>query len=538
MQSLTSRSLSRSILNATLPSRTLMNCVLSLVWVLGLPAASSAASHTIAEISQWASWVEEKNLGPVDVSQPELGSASWGTEDDVLGEPLSNTVNCLSLGEEGSITLGFAPSIGNGPGDDFAVFENGFYGLQGLFGELARVEISSNGVDFAQFETESLQMSPVAAFGFILPSLYTGFAGTEPSGSGSGFDLTMLDQHELVVNGVLDLQDVAYVRIVDVIGDGLSVDSFENAIYDPYPTPFSTSGFDLDGVGVIHTPEVAGGTLWWIGLLGVFTLGQHRRRSLRFPLGLALSLALSALAILGISSSAQASYVIDFEGLGLGADSSEIGANGSGSFKTGAVTFENVYNSQYGSWEGHAVSTYTDATTPGWANQFSAITGGGFGGSAHYGLFYQNEYGSSNPTIELPVSETIDGLYVTNTAYAYFSMLDGDQFAKQFAAGDFFKLTAEGFDTAGNSVGSLDFYLADFLDSSSLILTDWTWFDLSSLGPVKSLDFSLSSSDNSFGYMNTPAYFAFDNMQLVPEPGTGLLVGMGLILMTLRRQSR
>jgi hypothetical protein len=47
-----------------------------------------------------------------------------------------------------------------------------------------------------------------------------------------------------------------YVRITDVVGSinpnlG-SKDSKGNMINDPWPTPFASSGFDLDAVGVIH----------------------------------------------------------------------------------------------------------------------------------------------------------------------------------------------------------------------------------------------------------------------------------------------
>ena len=48
------------------------------------------------------------------------------------------------------------------------------------------------------------------------------------------------------------------VRIVDVVGDGFSLDSSGGVIYDPYPTSGS-AGFDLDAVGVSNgAPYPAG----------------------------------------------------------------------------------------------------------------------------------------------------------------------------------------------------------------------------------------------------------------------------------------
>ena len=52
-----------------------------------------------------------------------------------------------------------------------------------------------------------------------------------------------------MLSGRVDLQNIAYVRIVDIVGDGTSLDSRGEPIYDPYPTAGS-AGFDLDAIGV------------------------------------------------------------------------------------------------------------------------------------------------------------------------------------------------------------------------------------------------------------------------------------------------
>jgi len=84
-------------------------------------------------------------------------------------------------------------------------------------------------------------------------------------------------------------------------------------------------------------------------------------------------------------------------------------------------------------------------------------------------------------------------------------------------------------------VGTIEIILADYrFDDNSLdfILDDWEFTDLSSLGEVDALSFSFTSTDTgSFG-INTPTYFALDNLEftVVPEPGSTSLALLGTIL--------
>jgi hypothetical protein len=108
----------------------------------------------------------------------------------------------------------------------------------------------------------------------------------------------------------------------------------------------------------------------------------------------------------------------------------------------------------------------------------------------------------------------IPGFYITNSAYAYTSMLNGDAYAKKFAQGDWFKLTITGLDADGKETGTKEFYLADLRDADSskhFIVNDWRYVDLSGLGKVKSLKFMLDSSDTGSWGINTPGYFCLDD---------------------------
>ena len=231
--------------------------------------------------------------------------------------------------------------------------------------------------------------------------------------------------------------------------------------------------------------------------------------------------------VLGIGRMVKAEQIVNFEDLILESESYWNGSDGSGGFASGGAWFSNNYDSTYGSWDGFAYSNITDTTSSGWASQYNAITGGGQDNSANYAVGYVGWL--EPPTMTLDVPTVVDGVYVTNNNYAYYSMLYGDAFARKFGDDDWFLLTMTGKDAAGAVMGTVEFYLAEGTD----ILNNWRFVDLTSLGIVKSVEFGLSSSDTgSFG-MNTPAYFAIDTV--IPEPATVLLLGFGAMVIRRKR---
>lgn len=107
---------------------------------------------------------------------------------------------------------------------------------------------------------------------------------------------------------------------------------------------------------------------------------------------------------------------------------------------------------------------------------------------------------------------TLNGMYVTNSPYPYYTNIAGDDFANGLTnEGDYFKVIAYGV-KADNSVETAEFTLAEFKNGSLQQVTEWTWWDLSSLGTIKEVYFTMESSDTGQWGINTPAYFCMDRI--------------------------
>jgi len=244
---------------------------------------------------------------------------------------------------------------------------------------------------------------------------------------------------------------------------------------------------------------------------------------------------LLATSVLLLSASAQAA-TIDFDDNALVSDTF-FNPEANTTWSSGGASFEHSWNDTFDCcWGGFTYSNQTDITTAGFANDRSAITGDGFGaGQDNYAI---GTVGSGNPRMTFANAQTVLGGYFTNTTYAYLAMANGDDgnavpFVKgPFGEGDFFQLTVTGLDAGGSALGSLDFLLAD----GANVIEQWTWFDTSSLGEVYGVEFSLSSSDNGAFGMNTPGYFAVDNISIVPVPAAVWLFVSALGALSLRRR--
>jgi len=232
-------------------------------------AGSTAVAHDDENIATWADGYEAYQPG-TDVD------SSWKEPREALGPAGTDSGKVVVLGRGGEITLTFPHPVTDGPGFDFALFENGF---SDSFLELAYVEVSSDGLHFVRFPAYSLTPGPVTSFGTIDPGLITGLASKYRLGYGTPFDLSLLREahaaamekeewkgpaepefsqqyrDDFVANFPhIDLQHITHIRIVDIPGDGSARDAEGFSIYDPYPTSI-TAGFDLDGVAAMNVRD-------------------------------------------------------------------------------------------------------------------------------------------------------------------------------------------------------------------------------------------------------------------------------------------
>jgi hypothetical protein len=228
-----------------------------------------------------------------------------------------------------------------------------------------------------------------------------------------------------------------------------------------------------------------------------------------------------------ISFSAAAQTVSDFENLSIPADTFYDGSDFAGSFISGNAYFPNeyYYDSTYGGYwaAGFAYSSMRDSTDGSYMNMYSARPAIGAESSSTYALGQQ---GSMLRLTGAAAGKAINGVYLTNSTYAHYSMSNGDAFAKKFGGAtgndpDWFKVSIRAWYNGNLSDDSVEFYLADYRfadNSQDYILKDWVWVNLQPLGNADSVIFTLSSSDNGLYGMNTPPFFCMDNFTTADSP--------------------
>ncbi len=243
--------------------------ILSIILIIVLPQLVLGQNNIIdVNSNKFVDWAVSGtiNRGYVNISdtsivdtQTNLNTASGGNLDSCFGKPSQN-MPTVSLGDSGYATLSFNLPIVNGDGNDFAVFENGFFyptnqDTLGFF-ELAFVEVSSNGINFVRFPSESKTQfqTQVGTYETIHKSDVYNLASACGLGYGIAFDL-----NDIADSNNIDINNITHIRVVDAIGciqsDFCTYDSYGNKINDPWPTAFATGGFDLSGIGVIHNTE-------------------------------------------------------------------------------------------------------------------------------------------------------------------------------------------------------------------------------------------------------------------------------------------
>lgn len=244
------------------------------------------------------------------------------------------------------------------------------------------------------------------------------------------------------------------------------------------------------------------------------------------------------------ASNALGATIIDFESFVLGSQSNLAASSANPApLVESDVSFPRSWSTEFdccpGGW---AVSNQTDQSTPGLPSSYAAYAslsqGGGYQ-SAQFAV--ASNFARGEATVLFPTPATVQGMYVTNTTYGYLAVAEGNDgagFVKgPFGTGDWFRLDVIGIDSSGAETGRVPFFLADFRNGAADVIRDWTWLDLTPLGDaVARLEFEMDSTDSGMFGMNTPAFFAVDQLtfSVVPEPTTGGLVALGAALFVLR----
>lgn len=246
-------SISTRLLWTLMPSLFCIHCLMAQFAPPAGQVGSTAISKNDSNIKAWATQCVVQ-VGPTNIADSSAANASAGSASNATEQAGDGSI--VSLGDGGFAILQFEKAISNGPGADFAVFENAF---NATFLELAFVEVSSDGQNYVRFPAvsntdTSLQ---VGGFGALDATKIYNLAGKYQANYGTPFDLEELIQD----SAVLDINAVTHVKIIDVVGSiqptYCSRDSRGVKINDPWPTPFTSGGFDLDAVAVLHQQGVA-----------------------------------------------------------------------------------------------------------------------------------------------------------------------------------------------------------------------------------------------------------------------------------------
>lgn len=229
-------------------------CLFSLSGLFGqgiyAPAAGTTGTTAMHKDSNaFVSWAVDCKVkrGLQQIDNPSLGFASQGDSSEALGKANGAVV---SLGDSGEALITLTQTLYNGTGPDFAIFENGF---NATFLELAFVEVSSDGTHFVRFPSFSntQDTSQIGSFGSIDATYIHNLAGKYQVNYGTPFDL-----EDLPADTLLNKNAISHIRIIDVVGNittpYFTTDSRGKKINDPWPTPYASSGFDLDAVGLVH----------------------------------------------------------------------------------------------------------------------------------------------------------------------------------------------------------------------------------------------------------------------------------------------
>lgn len=185
--------------------------------------------------------------------------------------------------------------------------------------------------------------------------------------------------------------------------------------------------------------------------------------------------------------------------------------------------FHNAW-ADYNFWYGFALASCTDTAYTGMADQFRCVAGGGLAGKGTpYIIAYAMEGMSAYSPCEVYFTQDNEAwqaeeIYLCIGSWALHNVTVGGA-GHTFAAGDSLVIEIEGLDQDGDAIEGkqVTFFLADYRSANE---ADWTlnkgWekCDLTALGEVYGLRFTMKTSDVGDWGSNTALYFALDGLKI------------------------
>lgn len=201
-------------------------------------------------------------------------------------------------------------------------------------------------------------------------------------------------------------------------------------------------------------------------------------------------------------------------------------------FYSGSYSFTNTLVEDYNTWAGFGYSNKTATSFENFlTDQFNSSVGHGVSDSENYAVVYMTGDPTRVSVTNNTEGEVISGFYITNNAWVKHCSENGtgmgDTPNAPFGTGDWYKIIAK-----GDNDNTAEFYLADYRSpnqANHYTLTSWQWFDLRSLGQVKSIRFSGEGTrPNAYG-STIPFYFCMDDFggarQIANAPTQSLYTG-------------
>ena len=209
---------------------------------------------------------------------------------------------------------------------------------------------------------------------------------------------------------------------------------------------------------------------------------------------------------------------------GMKTDSSWIGTPETNGFSYRDMFFPTHFEESDSSWQGFGISNIKSTSQD--ENQIPQNSVFSTSSSGNVFSVVKHPNGANQiPTLKFEDNKNhrLKSMEINNTTMGIFLLKYGNETFERMGypgdANDWFKVTITGIDISGAETGSQDFFLADYrfdYYKRDYMVDSWTEIDLSELGNINQLQFSLSSSKtNEEGEMITPEEFGIDNIKIL-----------------------